>query len=140
MTVADDSCSIGPRFGHTRRELAALAQIEFAGSEHGNRLHLPNDLRDPEIWDAGVVQPRAQLGLIDVDRAEENERFAFRFVGGGRDRDGAITFIPELERGENFLLDRFVRHHLATDLGEAREPAFDEKKTILIKAAKIPRL
>ena len=117
------------------RQFLALAEIELAGGEDGNRFHPPDGARDPEIRHLGFAQGGAQLLRIDLDAAQQDERFAFGFVGHAHDRRCTRSpWSSSFRALQDFLFDRFVRHHFAADFREAREPAFDEKKTVFVEA------
>ena len=46
-------------------QLLASSDIEFTGSENGNFFYHDRTFRDPKIWDATLVQRRAQFIHLD---------------------------------------------------------------------------
>src|SRR4051794_12421088 len=78
--------------------------------------------------------------MIHVDRRQEDNSFPFEGVRHARDRDNSLGLAVQTKCGHNLLLERFMRHHLTADFGEAREAPLDVKETILIESADIAGL
>ena len=68
------------------------------------------------LLEAPAVLSRHSRLLIDINRGEEDERFAFGFVLDPDDRDYAFVFPGKSEQLDDLLFDRFVRNHFAADL------------------------
>lgn len=75
-------------------------------------------MRGTRGWGVRRRRAFAQLGGVDVAGGEEDEGFAFGFVGDAGDGDDALVF-GKFEDFGDLRFDDFVRDHLAADLGEA---------------------
>src|SRR5205823_10036362 len=93
-------------------------------------------LRDPEVRDPGFIESSAQFIHFDRIGGKEEQRFAFRFVGHAANSDASLASF-QTERADNLLLDYFVWHHFTANLGEARKPAFDVEKSVLVQPANV---
>ena len=120
-----------------RRRHASLphgAQIDLAGSERRNRVDEAEvvALRQPEPRQIGQAQPLPEMPA-GCDRrvgVEGDEALAARVVGH---RGDAHEYCGVEERLD-LLLDLHVRHHLAADLAEARQPIGDPDEARLVDA------
>src|SRR2546429_8658330 len=81
-----------------RRDLFALAQVELARRKRGDRFDAANLFRNPQIRNARFPKFLAQLRKIDIDRAEQDNGFAFAFVRHTDNGDKAIGLTAEVER------------------------------------------
>ena len=77
-------------------QLLASSDIEFAGGENGNYFDALDAFWNPQVRDTRLVKLFAQLGKIDIYRAEQHERFAFGFVLHSHNRDHALVFSGEI--------------------------------------------
>src|SRR5205823_14538161 len=110
--------------------------VEFTGSENGNVFYHDGTLRDPKIWDAIFIQRNAQFVHLDRVGGEEEQGLAFRFIRHTANGDAALASF-QTERADNLLLDYFVWHHFAANLGETRKTAFDVEKSIFVQPANV---
>ena len=83
---------------------------------------------------------RPDAGQIEIDTAQEDERFAFRCVGHAHDCNNAFRMFALRQDRHNLLFDGFVRYHFAANFREARKPALDIEKAVFIESADIARL
>src|SRR4051812_29155205 len=61
-------------------EIFALCQIEFARCKHRDCFDAADSFWDPKIRNTRVAEFSAQLFEVDIDRGQEQNGFAFRFV------------------------------------------------------------
>src|SRR5207248_1441717 len=117
-------------------QLLASFDIEFAGRKDGDAFYHDGTLRDPKIWDATFIQRSAQFIHFDGIGSEEQQRFTFRFIRHSANGDASLASF-HTESIDNLLLDYFVWHHFTANLGEARKPAFDVQKSVLVQPANV---
>src|ERR671918_815160 len=98
------------------RHFLASFQIEFAGSEDGDRVHALHLFWNPQIRDTGFAKFVAQLGEIDIYCAEQHKRFALGFVLHSHDGDWSFIASGQAKKIGNSPFNRFVRHHFAAHL------------------------
>src|SRR5664279_2165653 len=67
-------------FRHLNGEPLAATKVGLARTQQRDRLHPPDDLGNPQIGQARLKQPFAQIVAIDRDRRQQHDRLPFRGV------------------------------------------------------------
>ena len=79
--------------------------------------------------------PTAHAAVISRVGVERDQPFAARVVGHRGDRAGVVGVDERLD----LLLDFLMRHHLAADLAEARQPVGDGDEAVLVHPGDVAR-
>ena len=114
-----------------------LAEVEFAGAEEGEGGDWEKGvgLGFPEVGEvAGGEFSEAGGEVGGVESVEDDEAFAFFFIGDAGDDEGWFGAVGEFVQ---FFLDFDVGHHFAADFAEAIEAVGDLEEAVFIEGGDV---